>query len=210
MINKKNKLILFDWGNIVESVTTGYTIINAWNDLFRKCGYKGNDDVTKKVSSYRLSRITKLSDLKKAYLKIAKDFNLNTSFEEYVNHYKRIFDKIDYYEDVANFEHSLKDKCYIGIMSNLTILDEERLNKEVNLSCYDHVFLSFKFGLRKPEELFYKKIEELTSFKPNEILLIDDKLENVKTAKRLGWNAYQSTGLKLEKIKKVCDKFLSK
>ncbi|MBR6073184.1 MAG: hypothetical protein IKP76_02550 [Bacilli bacterium] len=25
------KLILFDWGNIVESHTTGYTCHNAWN-----------------------------------------------------------------------------------------------------------------------------------------------------------------------------------
>lgn len=26
---KKNKLILFDWGNIVESHTTGYTVYDA-------------------------------------------------------------------------------------------------------------------------------------------------------------------------------------
>lgn len=31
---KKNKLILFDWGNIVESHQTGYTVYDAWNDLF--------------------------------------------------------------------------------------------------------------------------------------------------------------------------------
>ena len=35
----KNKLILFDWGNIVESHTTGYSCRNAWNDLFQECGY---------------------------------------------------------------------------------------------------------------------------------------------------------------------------
>ena len=28
---KKNKLILFDWGGIVESFTTGYSCRKAWN-----------------------------------------------------------------------------------------------------------------------------------------------------------------------------------
>lgn len=32
----KNKLILFDWGNIVESHTTGYSCLDAWDDLFEK------------------------------------------------------------------------------------------------------------------------------------------------------------------------------
>ena len=36
---KKNKLILFDWGNIVESYTTGYTIHDAFDDLFRIVRY---------------------------------------------------------------------------------------------------------------------------------------------------------------------------
>ena len=29
----KKKLILFDWGNIVESHTTGYSCYDAWNDF---------------------------------------------------------------------------------------------------------------------------------------------------------------------------------
>ena len=33
----KNKLILFDWGNIVESHQTGYTCYNGWNDLIEAC-----------------------------------------------------------------------------------------------------------------------------------------------------------------------------
>lgn len=36
---KKNKLILFDWGNIVESHLTGYTVHMAFNDLFKELGY---------------------------------------------------------------------------------------------------------------------------------------------------------------------------
>ena len=31
----KNKLVLFDWGNIVESFTTGYSLVDAFKDLYK-------------------------------------------------------------------------------------------------------------------------------------------------------------------------------
>ena len=31
-------MILFDWGNIIESHTTGYTCLDAFNDLFKVTG----------------------------------------------------------------------------------------------------------------------------------------------------------------------------
>ena len=40
----KNKLILFDWGNIVESHQTGYPCYTGWNDLIEACGYKYKED----------------------------------------------------------------------------------------------------------------------------------------------------------------------
>ena len=46
--------------------------------------------------------------------------------------YKKIFDKIDYYQEVADYEVSLKDRCAIGILSNLTIFDKERLEYAEN------------------------------------------------------------------------------
>ena len=66
----KNKLILFDWGNIVESHTTGYSCTDAWNDLFRSCGYKGNKDIFNEIGKYRLCSITNKDDFRKRYKKI--------------------------------------------------------------------------------------------------------------------------------------------
>ena len=53
----KNKLILFDWGNIVESHTTGYTCYEAFNDLFKACGYTGNTS----LSQYKLTSIKEVN-----------------------------------------------------------------------------------------------------------------------------------------------------
>ncbi len=209
-MNKKTKLILFDWGNIVESHNTGYSCPNAWDDLLHQCGYTGNKIIFKEIGKYKLDALKNINEWEQTYKQIANDFNLNTNFEKFITLYKKIFDKIDYYEDVAKYQSSLKNKCYIGIFSNLSIFDKERLDKQVNLSNYDYIFLSYEFGIRKPEKLIFEKINKDLPFNPKNILFIDDKKENVEAALNIGWNAFQATGLELDKIKQTCDNFLNK
>ena len=204
----KKKLILFDWGNIVESHTTGYSCYDAWNDVFHKCGYKEDKVIFKELGKYKLSSIKTNTEFKKTYKLIAKEFNFHTTYEEFVKIYEETFDKVDSYKEVAEYEVSLKDKCYIGILSNLTIFDKKRLDKQVNLSQYDYVFLSFELGLKKPEIELFNKVQNELPFKPQDILFIDDRKDNIETASKIGWNTLQATGLELDKIKQKCKDFL--
>lgn len=204
---KKNKLILFDWGNIVESHSTGYSNLNAWDDTFRACGCDG-DNIYERLSSYRLSTISTIDEFKSVYEKIKNDLSLKTSFEEFIDKYKHYFNKIDYYKNVSDYELSLKDKCYIGILSNLLIFDKERLDMQVGLNNYDYVFLSFELGMRKPDIEIFKKVYENLPFEKEDILFIDDRTNNIESAKKFGFNTLQATGLELDKIKDVCEKFL--
>lgn len=205
----KNKLILFDWGNIVEAHLTGYSCHQAWQDLFCACGYKGDKIIFENISKYKVTRIKNNDEFKKVYKEISNDFNLNTTYEEFVKLYKKYFDKIDYYKNVADYEKSLKDKCYIGMLSNLTIFDKERLDRQVDLSQYDYVFLSFEMGCRKPEQEIYEMVENKVPFEKENILFIDDRKDNIESARNMGWNVLQTTGLELDKIKEVCEKFLN-
>lgn len=204
----KKKLILFDWGNIVESHTTGYTCYDAFNDLFKACGYTGNDNVFNSLGKYKLSCISTIDDFEKIYNQIANDYNFRTTYDKFIKLYKEIFDKIDYYEEVAEYEKSLKDQCYIGILSNLTVFDKERLDRQVDLSKYDYVFLSFEMNCEKPSREIYEKINDAVFFEPQNILLIDDSQKNIDVAKEFGWDVFKATGLELEKIKLYCEKFI--
>lgn len=205
----KKKLILFDWGNIVESHTTGYTCYDAYNDLFYECGYKGEEMIFNVLGKYKLSCIKTNEEFSKTYKLMAKEFNLNKTYDEFVKIYKKVFSRIDYYKEVADYEISLKDKCYIGILSDLNIFDKERLDKQVNLSLYDYVFLSYEMGLKKPSIEIFNAVQKQLPFTPNNILFIDDRKDNIESAKKLGWNTCQATGLELDKIKSSVDKFLS-
>ncbi len=205
----KKKLILFDWGGIVESHITGFTCFDAWNELFFLCGYDGPKITNSSLVKYRMSSIENEQKFRETYKKLAKEFHLTKSFSEFIKLYKRIFAKVDYYKEVAEFEHSLKDKCSIGIFSNLTYFDKKRLDKHVSLKEYDYVFLSFEYGYRKPEKEFYEIIQSRVPFKPEDILFFDDRLDNILSARKMGWNAVQITGLELDKMKKICAEFIN-
>ena len=206
---KKNKLIIFDWGEIVESHYENFGTSQAFNELFKVLGYKNEDiDIFKSLHKYKLSSISSMEELEETYNEIKKEFDLEKDFAAFVDNYIKIMDKIYYYKDVVEFEHSLKDKCYIGILSNLVILDEKRINKQLNLSIYDYVFLSFKLGLKKPNRDIYEEVMKNIDFKPEEILFIDDSEKNIETAKSMGWNTLIATGKELNKIKEKCYEFL--
>ena len=205
----KKKLILFDWGNIVESHSTGYTCYDAFNDLFFACGYDGKGTVFNQLGKYRLSCIRTEEEFKKVFLSMKEEFHFNKTYDEFKKLYLEIFDKIEYYKDVAKFEWSLKDRCSIGILSDLTLFDKVRLDKQVDLSKYDYVFLSFELGLKKPERPIYEEVQKRVPFKPQDILFIDDRENNIETAKEMGWCTLQATGLELAKIKEKCEEFLN-
>ena len=205
---KLNKLILFDWGNIVESHDVGFGNIQAWNELFKACGYQGDETIFTLLGKYQLSKITTDKEFENTYYLMKDEFNLTASYKEFIDNYIRIFDNINYFKEVADYEHSLKDKCYIGILSNLTLYDKERLDKQVGLSNYDYVFLSFELGLRKPNIEIYERVQSELPFSKEDILFIDDRTNNIESAKEFGWNVFQCTGLELDKIKEACEEFI--
>ena len=205
----KKKLILFDWGNIVESHTTGYSCYDAFDDLFYACGYTGNESIFKLIGKYKLACIRNDSEFEQVYKLMSEEFHLNKTYNEFVELYKEIFAKVDYYKEVAEYEKSLKDKCYIGILSDLTMFDKERLDKQIGLSQYDYVFLSFEMGLKKPNIELFNAVQCKLPFEPKDILFVDDRIENVEAASNAGWSTLQATGLELDKIKKKCKEFLS-
>ena len=49
---------------------------------------------------------------------------------------------------------------------------------------------------------------KLMLFDSKNILLIDDRQDNIDMAKEFGWNAFKTTGLELEKIIECCNKFI--
>ena len=63
-------------------------------------------------------------------------------------------------------------------------------------------------GLEKPDIKIFERVQNAIPFKKEDVLFIDDKLDNIISASKMGWNTLQVTGLELDKIKEKCEEFL--
>lgn len=61
-------------------------------------------------------------------------------------------------------------------------------------SKFDGLHYAAEFGCSKPDARFYRSIEDRTGFRPHDLFLIDDRIENVKAAMKCGWAAALWTG----------------
>lgn len=216
---KQEKLVIFDWGGVIESHRDGeYNIDNAIESIVKRLTddqYTG-DIINSWMScdyisnGHKISETSSIEDIQLWFYNIKNKFNMDCTFEEFTSVYKEEYMKVYFYKDVVEYAHSLKNRCKIGILSNLGYLDKERINMQVNLGMFDYVWLSFELGCRKPDEIIYEKVEQSIKYKKDNILFIDDKKDNIDTAQKRGWNTCLASGYELDKIKNSVETFLKK
>lgn len=175
------------------------------DELIYKYSLCNNDE-----SGINNGTYNEISDINKWFYRIKNTFNIDCTFEEFCEIYNEELSKIHFYSEVVEFAHSLKEYCKIGILSNLMLLDKSRIDKQVNLSKFDYVWLSFEVGYIKPNKKMYEIVEQDSNIIPSNILFVDDLKENLEVAKQRGWNVCQAYGYELENIKKSVNEFLIK
>ena len=161
------------------------------------------------LREYSLSDKKYLSDIEFVYDDLKSKYNLSVSFQEFIDEYQKSFNDIYYFKDVSEYEKSLKNECYIGVLSNLGILDKERINSQLNLKEYDYVFLSFELGVKKPNKEIYKYVIDKVPFEKENILFLDDDIKNINAAIMEGMKAKQVFGKDLDYIKCCVNEFLN-
>lgn len=212
---QNNKIIIFDWGGVIESNREGdYNIRNARIKLIKQF----NDSIDEKelLKKYEdcyyeldIRACKSPDDIQKWFNTLKMDLQLNCNFEEFCEAYKEEHSKVYYYKEVVEFAHSLREYCKTGILSNLIFLDKTRIDYHMNLNKFDYIWLSFEIGAGKPDEKIYKFVEEECKILPENILFIDDKERNIVPAMKRGWNVCQARGYELDKIKESVKCFLN-
>jgi HAD superfamily hydrolase (TIGR01509 family) len=94
-----------------------------------------------------------------------------------------------------NLLQSLRKNYKVGILTNNQKYWPEEIAKHVGISFEGiKVFNSAEIGVRKPMKEIYVYVLKHLKNKPNEVLFIDDKAANIKTAEELGFNTIHFTG----------------
>ena len=86
---------------------------------------------------------------------------------------------------------SLKYKLYL--LSNTDSIHIERFQHKAGISfyrdfyqCFEKVYFSFELGMRKPEAAIFEFVIKEHNLLPKNTLFVDDNLENIETAEKLG------------------------
>lgn len=207
------KIILFDWGGVVESPDYEYDTIR---DCLYFCGFYNvdSDSVYSEYHKYDsagfIDAYTNEEELDEELLMFLKNYRNDANMDD-VKKYKEVYKKHmannPYYKEISEYISSLKGKCKLGLFSNVSLLDKDRQMKHMDYSSFDYRFLSCELGMRKPNGDVYEYVnEKLKNFK---ILFIDDRSINLETPKELGWDTYcANSGGDLNGIKNAVNKFL--
>ncbi|GGD37163.1 HAD family hydrolase [Muriicola marianensis] len=198
------KNLLFDFGDVFINLDkeatlrklgeAGYTEISAelYPLIFQyEKGLIATDEFTTRAMNY-FPGLEK-EELVKAWNAIILDF------PEY---------RLDFIRDLAS-----RDNYRLFLLSNTNSLHIEKVKEKMGeerysvfASCFERFYLSHEIGMRKPEPEVFKMIKEQNALVTSETLFIDDTLEHIESAARLGfrtWHLKVGTEEVIDLFKKV-------
>lgn len=121
--------------------------------------------------------------------KISKDLQMQINWKQANNTVLNSYKSVDQTIEVVK---RYKDVLPLYLMSNTRSEWYKYLDNKFNFSRYFvKEFLSFEYGIIKPNPNFYKCVIDYIGIPRNEIIYIDDKLENVHSGKKLIPNSIQ-------------------
>lgn len=218
-MQKYDKIVIFDWGGVImnkypdnnndkdaiirtiKSFNNNLSDDEAW-DIYIRTLVDEN--------GIFISRQNDLQSKIKWVERIKALGNFETTLEEFENKFIEEHLKVGYHKDIVEYVHSLKEKCKIGLFSDLIYACYKALDQQVDLCKFDYVWLSYLTHLRKNTEEAFALVEQDLRIPPGNIMFIDDTSTNIENAKNRGWNTCQARGTEFEKIKESIEQFLVK
>ena len=190
MIKRKYSAIVFDLGQVllrfdykffVEKVNQNKPGIG---EQFLEL-YKKNYDVHRDFEKGLISEKDFISELL-GYLEHVIDE------ETFCKYWSDIFSSND---DVIALLPILKKNYKLYLVSNTNSIHKKFGYEHYEfLKLFDKLILSHEVKFIKPEEEIYREVEKVSGFSSEEHIFIDDILEYVDAAKRIGWDGIQFVG----------------
>ena len=118
-----------------------------------------------------------------------EDGNIETTAEEFVDYWYKMDSRIDKVV-LADFQRARVGGLAVYLATNQEHCRAEFLMNIMGLAAHvDGIIYSAKLGSRKPDTAFYIAASKDAGCEESSILLVDDTLENVVAARKVGWQA---------------------
>ena len=205
-----NKLILFDWGNVLlDSDSNVYNIFDARKDIVIELNplniYKFMDMFDK--DEFWTMNGNCLNEFIQKYL---MESGCHCTIDDFKECYLKHYSKVPWFSNMVSLINTLASdsRFHVGVLSTLCEMDLELLKNNFSVDKLDYRFFSCSIGVQKPDARIYDMIEVITGYSRDNILFIDDRKENINEAKSKGWNTVLATGNDFEAVLKECYSFM--
>lgn len=175
------KFIYFDVGGVILNTDRAYKNIS-------KISGKSVDEINRVFEKYAALGEKDIKEILKDYKR-----ELDVSFETYEDFVKIHTAAFIPIKETHDLMRKLIKIYPLGLFSNTEpLILETSINygKIPDIS-YKTILASCYVGYRKPQKEIYLIGQERAGFVAKNILLVDDKKENVDAAKILGWQGFQ-------------------
>lgn len=186
-MSKKIKAVVFDLGNTLVRIEYKPLIVNLnldgrYNEieLFKF--------LEKPAQKFEKGEINAES----FYQVVEKKLKLGVNFEKFMLSWCSV--ATEYVDGMDRLLKILNIKYPLYILSNTNELHFGYIMEKFPvLNCMKDFFLSYEIGAMKPNVEIYRYMLKNLTLDPSEIIFIDDKEENVTSAKQLGIDAVRFT-----------------
>jgi len=200
------KNIIFDIGNVLASF--------RWKDLFADLGYTG--EKFDRIAAATILHPTMWNEFDRSLMSdeeiIAKCIAREPEYEAEI---RLIFEKtellVEEYAYSRAWIRGLKERGYkVYLLSNYGRTSFEAARKHGRLSflpLVDGAVISYEVQIVKPEPGIYRALLEKYNLNAEECVFLDDRADNIETAKELGFHGILVTGL--EQAAEELENFIS-
>ncbi|KAL4263544.1 HAD-like protein [Pleurotus pulmonarius] len=163
--------VLFSWSSETKTTISSRTLRHilaspTWFDY--ECGRLSEDECYKRVGAeFKIEP----SEVAQAFIQARDSLRSNDAFIALIR----------------DLKDQSQNTLRVYAMSNISLPDYEVLRtKPADWDIFDDVFTSGAAGERKPNLGFYKQVLRKIKVDPHQVIFVDDKLENVLSARSLG------------------------
>lgn len=178
------KVVIFDIGG----VTIKNPMLSVYKDVGRKFKISAKRVKQRYLEIDPLIVINKIS-AKEFWLRLAKKLRIEDVELLETVWMKSLKENTPFNKNVVKLINDLKEKGYkVATLSNV-IKPHEKIHRKAG--CYklfSKVFLSDRLGMKKPDAEIYRYVSRALNVRPDECVFIDDVLENVTGARKVGMN----------------------
>lgn len=180
-----SKHLIFDFGNVLIGVDEELTY-NAFKDLGADPKLEDNKELFHSFDTGRIDTNEFLASLKEYFPKYVSKTSLLDAWNALL---------LEIPESSYSLLNSLAPHYKMALLSNTSVPHIKEIGHQAGpynwkkfRKNFEGVHYSFDLKCRKPNEEIYQKVTEHHSWDPESCILVDDRIENLKTAQDLGWS----------------------